>query len=293
MVGYVGDGTITSQMRVRFDDGWKITSPDRAEFFYGKCGCYRGLPAGNAAFDPDAAGPGPGILSEGNFKQLYVLGEYAINSRLSAFGELPIRWLQPDQFLPGTGSFGNQSGLSDLRVGAKFGVMSSDAGHATVMVQVTTPTGDSRKGLGTNHASFEPTLLASGRLGAKGNVEGEFGAIFPMGGSAGVPTSGSDKFSGSVLYYGIGPSVEVYSTTAIRIAPVVEFVGWHVMSGFQTLCDGQLCAADASGTNIVNIKVGGRVVMHDRHSIYAGWGKALTNATWYGGIFRLEYRRGF
>ena len=63
MVGYVDDATINSQIRVRFDAGQHTHYPDRAEFFYGKCGCYRGLPTTNAAYDPDAAGPGPGYLA--------------------------------------------------------------------------------------------------------------------------------------------------------------------------------------------------------------------------------------
>src|SRR6476469_587599 len=41
MVGYIEDPSVASQVRVRFDAGFNMTSPDRAEFFYGKCGCYR------------------------------------------------------------------------------------------------------------------------------------------------------------------------------------------------------------------------------------------------------------
>lgn len=43
MVGYITDAGIQSQVRVRFDAGTEIDSPDRAEFFYPKCGCYRDL----------------------------------------------------------------------------------------------------------------------------------------------------------------------------------------------------------------------------------------------------------
>ena len=293
MVGYVGDSTITSQFRIRFDSGFQITSPDRAEFFYAKCGCYRDLPPSLNIFDPDAEGPGPGILSKGDFQQLFVLGEYAIGDRVSVFGELPVRWLKPQEFVAGTGSFDNQSGLSDVRLGAKLGVMSTDSGQATVLVQMTTPTGDSRKGLGTHHASFETALLAAQQVGERVGVEGQFGAIVPIGGSPGIPTTNSEKFSGSVLYYGIGPSVDLYMSDTVRFGPVVELVGWHVMGGFQTLCAGVPCFADASGTNIVNIKIGGRFVMRDRNSIYVGYGKGLTDQKWYDDILRVEFRRSF
>lgn len=64
MVGYIENADIGNKVRMRFDAGMGIKAPDRAEFFYAKCGCYRSLPAKDAAFDPDAPGPGPGVLTE-------------------------------------------------------------------------------------------------------------------------------------------------------------------------------------------------------------------------------------
>ena len=58
MVGYINDSEIGSKIQVRGDLGYHIDAPDRAEFFYAKCGCYRDL-QGNPAYDPDAPGPGP------------------------------------------------------------------------------------------------------------------------------------------------------------------------------------------------------------------------------------------
>jgi hypothetical protein len=125
MVGYVNDSTIRSQFRIRFDAGYDITSPDRAEFFYAKCGCYRGLPADADIFDADAPGPAPGILSSGNFQQLYLLGEVGLmENRASLFAELPVRWLKPQAFIPDTGSFDDRarSGRpSDRRCGKGAG----------------------------------------------------------------------------------------------------------------------------------------------------------------------------
>ena len=39
MVGYVDDAIVGSQVRIRFDAGFKDNAPDRAEFFYPQCGC--------------------------------------------------------------------------------------------------------------------------------------------------------------------------------------------------------------------------------------------------------------
>jgi hypothetical protein len=71
---------------------------------------------------------------------------------------------------------------------------------------------------------------------------------------------------------------------------VVELVGWHVTAGNLTPTD--LTNFDASGTDIVNLKIGVRVGF-GRGSVYAGYGKALTDAVWYNDIVRFEYRYGF
>ncbi len=288
MVGYIGDPTIGTHLRIRFDLGFDITAPDRAEFFYGKCGCYRGLPTDHPAFDPDAAGPGPGIVTDLNFRQAYLLGEFAASERLSVFAELPIRWIEPQSFVPDTGTFPNQSGLSDLRMGAKLAAVSSADQVVTIQLQLTAPTGDSRKGLGTDHWSIEPALLYQQSVSDQVMVESQFGIVIPTSGSAGIPTSSSKKFSGRILYYGVGPSVVVYRRGDVQVAPVVELVGWRVLSGFSTAT-----LAEVSGMNIVNLKIGGRIMLRGGKSLYAGYGKALTDQTWYDDIFRIEFRVPF
>jgi hypothetical protein len=287
MVGYVDDSTITSRVRVRYDAGYGMTTPDRGEFFYAKCGCYRGLPTNNAAYDPNAPGPGPGVVSNMNFSQLFVLGEYAPTARFSVFAQLPFRFLRPDTFVPGTGSFGNQNGISDLQVGAKAGLVSKAERQLTATLKIGTPTGDALKGLGTNHTTVEPALLYMERPSDRLAIEAELGDVIPIGGSAGVPTSGSDSFSSNVVYYGIGPSYEVYRSPRFTVAPIVELVGWHARGGFQTPSGADPAAG---GWDIVNLKLGARLLFNDRGSIYVGYGHALTNDAWYTNILRLEYR---
>jgi hypothetical protein len=287
MVGYINDASIGSQLRLRFDSGIGIDSPDRAEFFYAKCGCFRGLPESHAAFDPDAPGPGTGIVTDMDFQQLYLMGEYGFGDRVSLYGELPVRWIRPQSFLPGTAPFDDQSGVSDLRAGVKFGALASDTQALTLQVQGNFPTGDAGKGLGVDHFSFEPALLYNGSANDRFHVEGQFGLVLPVGGSDGIATT-EETFAGNVIYYGIGPSIEVYSGDAVRLAPVVELVGWHVLSGFQTSTLGE-----ADGINVVNLKVGARLVLANRNSLYAGYGWALTDDEWYDSIFRVEYRVGF
>ena len=77
MIGYIDDAIIGSQVRGRFDVGLSNRAPDRAEFFYAKCGCFAD-PALGELFDPNAPGPRPNAATELDFKQLMVEAEYAV-----------------------------------------------------------------------------------------------------------------------------------------------------------------------------------------------------------------------
>ncbi|HEX3702347.1 MAG TPA: hypothetical protein VHU82_03395 [Vicinamibacterales bacterium] len=289
MVGYIDDASVDTQIRLRFDAGFHDHRPDQAEFFYGKCGCYRQL-AGNAAYDPNAPGPGPGIATDINFQQFYVEGQYSLMGRVALFAELPVRWLQPQAFAPGgpPGTFSSQAGLSDIRAGGKVALVNTADTTLTAQVTGYFPSGDAKKGLGTNHSSVEPALLYFQRVADRVAIESQIADWHPIGGSAGVPVSNSEKFAGDVIFYGIGPSFELVRTSNVSFAPVVELVGWHVVSGFSTV------VGDVSGANIVNLKVGARTTFQGRSSFYVGYGRALTQSTdWYDDILRLEYRFSF
>lgn len=295
MIGYIDDAIIESQVRVRFEVGIGTRAPDRAEFFYAKCGCYRDLhlfPNAAQFDDPNAPGPRPDAATDLDFRQFMVEAEYAVHPRLSVFGELPLRWIQPQAFdLRPDGSapvgFGNQGGLGDLRAGVKVGLAASPDYALTFRFQAYLPTGSASDGLGTDHASFEPSVVYFHRATERLAVESQLGVWLPSGGSDGPRPSLDDGFAGNVLMYGIGPSYIVYESPAATLAPVVELVGWRVLSGFETPPP-----TDSSGTNIVNLKVGLRANVR-RGSFYIGYGHALTDASWYDDIVRFEYRYRF
>jgi hypothetical protein len=288
MVGYIEDPTIGSGFRIRFDSGWDINSPDRAEFFYAKCGCYRDL-VGLPPYDPSAPGPGPGIVQAMNYNQLNMTTERQLGKRASVFFDLPFRWIKPTEFVGGGPGFSNESGLADISVGTKVAISTSSSRDITAMVRGSFPTGDSRKGLGTAHGSVEPALLVRQSIGSRFQLEGEFGYYHPTGSSNG-PLPGNGNFAGNILYYGIGPSFAVVNNRSVRLAPVVELVGWHLLSGFETSSFVAGGTGDVSGMNIVNLKLGARVAIGNTGSIYVGYGFALTQNDWYDHILRLEYR---
>ncbi len=302
MVGYIDDAIIGSQIRIRFDAGFNDPFPDRDEFFYGKCGCYATLPAGNPATDPKAPGPGPGIATNLNFQQLYLFGEYAPLRRLSAFFELPFRFIQPSFVDPQLlGTFPNHGGVSDVSLGVKLGLIDSERSALTFQFKSYLPSGNAADGLGTNHSSIEPSLLLWHSLSPRWTIEGQLGDWHPISGSRGVPTVGSSSFAGDVFIYGAGVSAQVYHNSTVSIAPVVELVGWQLLGGFQTQFGGPITAgvggpgvaANESGTSIVNVKLGARTTIHNHNSVYVGYGRAVTDAAWYKNLLRVEYRYAF
>ena len=52
-------------------------------------------------------------------------------------------------------------------------------------------------------------------------------------------------------------------------------------------------AERASGTTIVNVKLGARLGFGSAQSVYVGYGEALTKDVWYERTVRVEYRRAF
>jgi hypothetical protein len=299
MVGYIDNAIVGNEIRIRFDAAFNDQFPDRAEFIYGKCGCYRNpnLPPG--IFDPNTPGPGPGqasgIPNSVNFQTLSFMGEYAPARRFSVFAEIPIRWLQPSgNVLGAPPAFSNGAGISDITLGLKYAMLVTEHHYLTAQFTTYFPSGNAVHGLGTNHFSLEPAILYHGTVSDRFAVEGEIGGWLPIGGSAGSPTTGSQGFAGNIFFYGIGPSYKLIDNNKFRLAPVVELIGWSVTGGQQTeITTNGGPTFDASGTNIVNIKLGARVAFRQRNSVYIGYGVALTSADWYNDIIRVEYRYSF
>jgi len=289
MVGYIDNAIVHSEVRVRFDAAMDNQTPDRAEFFYAKCGCYGVLPSTNAAYDPNTPGPGPGIPRAVNFQQLYFYGEYAPHPHFSFFTQLPFRWLQAQSFPGSSQAFPSAGGFGDIQLGLKFAPIVSSHRYLTLQFRAFLPSGDASLGLGTNHFSIEPSLLYYQRLSERLAVEAEVGDTHPLGSSAGVPTGSPHGFAGDVFFYGAGPSYKFIRDEQFSLAGVLEVVGWNVRSGYVT----GPANPSTAGVNIVNIKVGPRLLFGSHHSLYIGYGIALTSQNWYRDIFRTEYRYSF
>jgi hypothetical protein len=270
---YLDDAIPRTQFRLRFDAAYDNNRPDRAEFFYAKCGCF-----GTA----DARGP---ALTERSvdYQDIRSYMEAAYNNRISAFLDVPVRFLNPE-VNP------NTNGLGDINFGAKYAFIATCDEYVTVQLRTFTPTGDPFKGLGTNHWTLEPSLLYYRSLSDRLSVQAEFSDFIPLGGS---------DFAGNVLQYGAALTYAAYRTPSFRVSPVVELVGWTVLSGKEATDGG--VAVSASGDTIVNAKFGLRFGLGDgtqpgllnQSDFYIGYGRALTGDFWYKDLIRAELRLRF
>ena len=274
-VGYIDSAVVQNQVRFRFDSSYDNPTPDRAEFLYPKCGCFR------ANGDPTA--PGPPLLESGiDFQEFSLFAETLLGCDLvSGFIDVPFRLINPEQNA-------NTGGISDINVGIKAMLLADDYNYLTFQFRTYIPTGDGFDGLGTEHVTLEPGLLFLKRCGGGTTLEGELRDFIPIDGTAG--------WAGNVLRYGLGISNKIIETECLSVTPVLETVAWSVLSG-DVLVDG--VGIESAETTIVNMKVGTRFSIQPQcqcsgtKSLYVGYGKALTDSRWYDDTLRVECRLAF
>jgi hypothetical protein len=282
--GYLDNAIPFSHFRLRFDAAYDNNRPDRAEYFYAKCGCFRFVPPSQGG-DPDAPGP---ILPETSvdYQDIAAYLEIAGGRRASAFIEFPFRFLNPELN-------SNTAGLADMNIGFKYAFVSNDCRVVTFQGRVYLPTGPSERGLGTDHVSIEPSLLYAGFVSDRLTLFGQFGIWIPIDGT---------DFAGEILRYGAGLQYLAIDSGRVTVSPVIEVLGWTVLDG-KALAFPENVVLDASGDTIVNAKFGVRFGLGGdncgsrgllgRPDLYVGYGRCLTGDRWYQDIVRLELRIPF
>jgi hypothetical protein len=265
-VGYIDSALPVTQFRLRYDGSYDSNRPSRADFIYSK----------NA--------PGPANDNRVNFEEINAYLEMAATCGLSAFIEMPYRFLQPD-VNPHTRGFG------DLNFGFKYALLNEEDTVLTAQLRVITPTANGLEGLGTHNWNAEPAVLYYQRLPEGFTLESEL-RVF-------IPVVAYDGFAGNVVRYGTGLSYLAYDCSLVRITPVVEVVSWIALNGKEETPTGE--EKSAAGDTIINAKIGVRFAMGDdceagllgASELYVGYGRALTGDVWYKNTFRVEYRLRF
>lgn len=265
-VGYMDNPILGNQFRFRYDSNYNATQPARAEFIW---------PVGGTR------GPGPGPDTRVDYQDLWLYGEAKLAQDWSVFGEMPVRFANPE-------IQDNTAGLGDSNLGFKYSLHQCDSHANTVQLRWYLPTGDGERGLGTNHHSLEPGLLLYRALSPRLSGYAELKDWIAIG--------GSDGFAGNVMRYGLGASYKLWQPCEHRnVTGVAEFVGWTVLNGGSAITTpGPVTRfVDATGDTIVNAKLGLRWKCSNSFDIYGGYGRSLTDQTWYSDMFRIELRHSY
>ncbi len=259
-VGYIDQAAPVDRVRLRADFGYGFKAPTRAEFFYP-----RGRPLGPGLPEPERSI---------DFQEQTLYLEKTVAPDWSVFAEGGLRFLSPDLNA-------NTFGLSDVNLGFKYAFLADECQVWTFQFRTYLPTGAASRGLGTHHVSLEPGVLGFVRLTDRLGLASEVRYWQPIGGT---------DFAGPVLRYGLGLRYDLIDGDGWRLAPVAEAIGWTVLGGHESrlLPTGRTAVLDSAGTTVGNVKLGARLDVGDRASLYAGYGQAVTGDRWYRDVFRVE-----
>ncbi len=251
-----------SHVSLRYESGWDLERPDRAEFFW-------------------AAPPtGPGPERSVDVTTLTARIETATD-RASAIFEVPLRAVSPVLN-------SNASGIGDLTVGGKLVLVSGRDWVITQQTLTYLNTGPAARGLGTGHASIEPGLLARYRWTDETYFHGQLRYH--------IPFSGTGDYFGEVLIWGVGVSSIWYETDAFAILPTFEVVRVSFLDGQRTTAGG--LTADVDGETAIDLLPGVRFVLGPQGDlglteVGISGGASVGNTGWYSARLQIEARWSF
>ena len=214
----------TNYWLVRYDSGFGLRTPDRAEYFWSK-------PGKAPAMSRDQI----------NFQDLRFINETGSDS-FSVITEIPVRFIDAD-------SLHSTSGIGDMKVATKLRLINGQKWQVTQILRTYINTGSARKGVGAGHLSLEPGLLARYELSPDTYLHSEC--------KLWVPIAGDPVFSGNVLRSGLGISHVLYETDRFAIIPNLEMVNFTYLTGQKTV---GTRSPRVNGEAAINLMPGARFV---------------------------------
>jgi hypothetical protein len=263
-VSFIDSSVPITQVRLLFDANYDDRRPTRAEYYFPKSG----IPGSPGWLLPER---------QVSWQQLTGYFEFAYQNVFSGFIEVPGKWINPDVN-------DNNYGLGDINFGFKATLMQANGLNTAFQLRATIPT-RAGSGLSSDHYSIEPGLLFLFQPISWLTFEGETRYWASLGGS---------DFAGDFLRYGLGVSFLQRSYDDFWFTPVVEFIGWSILSGKEMvpLPDGY-GVRNSAGEEIVNAMAGVRFGFGDNGDIYTGIGHSLTGDAWMEWFWRVEFRVRF
>ena len=249
-----------TQARLRWDAGYHLQFPDRAEYYWARIG-----------------GKGPARPETNvNYHYLSFYSE-AATEKFSAFIEMPYWQFNPEQNRGGNG-FGN------LNIGTKTMFLDCELVQMSFQIVTGIPTGSPGKGVSNGHVSIEPSLIAAIKLYPDTYLQAQIAQWIPIGGTAG--------FQGGILHYHASLNHVICRPVAdTQLVGTLEFNGWTFQSGSYT--DPLLGVQSANNYTYFSIGPGVRYIICDKVDIGFGAQFSVTNQHFADTLYRTELRWRF
>lgn len=253
-----------TQMRIDIDSAWDLPLPDRAEWFW----------AQENKKGPHV--PGGAGVRHLDYYQFSLYAEAAAD-RAGLVIVTPYLMVDPSD-VPG------HSGFGDIQIAAKSMLLDCELMQLTFQFKTYVPSGNFLEGLGTGHASLEPSLLMNLRLDEDMYLQSQLAYWIPVGG---------DDIQGTVIHWHLALNKVLWKPCCdIQLVGSAEADGWDIMNGQYTGIDGKLGGADEVG-NIVNLGGGVRLFICDKIDLGIGATFGVTHDTWAESMVRGEFRWRF
>jgi hypothetical protein len=262
-----------TQMRFRWDTGWDMLTPDRAEYFWAR-----------------QTGPlGPNLIVKSlNYRELSLYTEGATD-KIGVFVEQPYREVGAHAADISPNPSTTFSGFGDLNIGTKTLLLDCDLLQVSFQFKTFILTGASMKGLGTGHVSLEPALLNTLHLAPDTYMQWELAYWIPVG--------GDQLYEGNVFHAHMAFNRVLWRLCRdVQIVGTMEFNEWSIVNGnftSPTVLTGGNATPERARATIFSLGPGARLVICDRIDFGAGTAFSLTGARWAEELVRAEFRWRF
>jgi hypothetical protein len=265
---FVDGARPVTQMRLRGDFGYNLEFPDRSEYFWARA-------------DGNGKGPAPqnGLVNRKLDYQEGTLYTEAAIERIGVFVEVPYLHVSPDQF-------GTASGLGDINVGTKTLLLDCDLIQFSFQFRAYIPSGNFTRGLGTGHASLEPSFLMALKLSPTTYLQAQTAYWFPVG--------GDQAYQGNVFHYQFSLNQLIWNCGHdIQLIATFEAGGYEFTGGNFTDPVTLLPVHSTSVGSIFNVGPGLRLAICDKIDFGVGTAFAVTNDHLAEDLVRAEFRMRF
>ena len=251
-----------TQTRLRWDAGINMRFPDRAEYFWARSG-----------------GMGLGPANVETYLRYHDLTHYTevAHGGFSAFVETPYRSYDASANT-------DEAGFGDFVTGTKSMLLDCELLQITFQMKFTTPTGVSRKGLGTGHLSIEPSLIVGLNMSSKSYIQAQVAEW--------IPIAGDELYAGAILHYHFSYNRTLLGCPGhIHLIGTAELNGWSFQTGAYS--DPVTGTQSANDETYLSGGMGLRLVICDRVDFGVGSAFPLTDGRWTEQFYRSEFRVRF